>query len=169
MLAITFNSTNTINSFFDKYRIHSIEMGDVLQKVLALRTGAGTFNNIVPEEILRNVFDCIIVNLKRYHISDKFTYRNWLRMLERNKQKDNSAHAELNEYFEEELKNLFPKTSTEYIFGSWLPKSLGHFSRREGPREGRGKTKKNRQKNREKKYNQSKKRKRRRKKRNTKK
>jgi hypothetical protein len=138
MLAITFNSTNTINSFFDKYRIHSIEMGDMLQKVLALSTGAGTFNNIVSEKILRNVFDCIIVNLKRYHISDKFTYRNWLRMLERNKQKDNSAHAELNEYFEEELKNLFPKTCSESVFGSCLPKSMRHFSRREG----RGKTKK---------------------------
>jgi hypothetical protein len=59
-----------------------------------------------------------------------------------NKQQDNIDHAELNEYFEEELKNLFPKTCSESVFGSCLPKSMRHFSRREGPRAARGKTKK---------------------------
>jgi hypothetical protein len=168
MVAIIFNSTNTINSFFEKYRIHSIDMTDIMINVLFMSTNRKIINKMISEDILRNVFDCIIVNLKRYPTTNKFKYRNWLRIINRNKQQDNIDYAELNEYFEHELKNLFSKTCSESVFGSCLPKSLRHFSRRDGPREGRGKTKKNRQKNREKKYNQSKKR-RRKKKRNTKK
>jgi len=142
MVAIIFNSTNTINSFFEKYRINSIDMTDIMTNVLFMSTNSTVFDKMVSEEILRNVFDCIIVNLKRYPITNKFKYRNWLHMLERNKKKDNSDHAELNDYFEEELKNLFPKTCSESVFGSCLPTSLRHFSRREGPRAARGKTKK---------------------------
>ena len=96
--------------------------------------------------------------------TNKFKYRNWLRIINRNKQQDNIDYAELNEYFEHELKNLFSKTCSESVFGSCLPKSMRHFSRREGPREGRGKTKKNGQKQNNKKDNKSKKRRRRRRK-----
>ena len=93
---------------------------------------------------MRNVFDCIIVNLKRYPITNKIKYRGWLRKINRNKQQDNIDHAELNDYFEEELKNLFPKTCSESVFGSCLPKSMRHFSRRAvGKRKKSKKNKKN--------------------------
>jgi len=114
MLAITFNSTNTINSFFDKYENMSIEMGDVLHKVLALSTGAGTFNKIVSEDILKNVFYCIIFNLKKHKIFDCIAYDSWLGMIGQNKKRENIAHAELNEEFETQLidfKSGFPETS----------------------------------------------------------
>ena len=126
--------------------------GDVLQKVLSLSTGAGTFNKIVSEEILQNVFDCVIVNLKRYHISDKFVYISWLRMFERNKQKENIDHPQLNNYFEEELKMLFSKTCSESIFGSCLPNRLRHFSRRVGIGKKRNLTLKQKRKRKTKKY-----------------
>ena len=144
MVAIIFNSTNTINSFFEKYRLHSIDMTDIMTNVLFMSTNSTVFDKMVSEEILRNVFDCIIVNLKRYPITNRFKYRNWLHMLERNKKKDNIDHAELNEYFEEELKNLFQKTCSESIFGSCLPNRLRHFSRRAvGKRKKSKKNKKN--------------------------
>ena len=96
---------------------------------------------MVSEDILRNVFNCIIDNLKRYPTTNKIKYRNWLRIINRNKQ-DNIDYAKLNEYFEDELKNLFPKTCSESVFGSCLPKKWRHFSRREGLRDGRVKTNK---------------------------
>ena len=168
IVSIIFNSTNTINSFFEKYRINSIEMTDIMADVLFISTNSMVFDKMVSEDILRNVFDCIIVNLKRYRISSKNIYRGWINKLKRNKQSSPVVNPELNEYFEHELKNLFPKTCSESVFGSCLPTSMRHFSRREGPREGRGKTKKNRQKQNNKKDNKSKKRRRRRRK-NTKK
>ena len=164
IVAIIFNSTNTINSFFEKYRINSIEMTDIMADVLFISTNSMVFDKMVSEDILRNVFDCIIVNLKRYRISSKNIYRGWINKLKRNKRSSPVVNPELNEYFEEELKNLFPKTCSESVFGSCLPTSMRHFSRREG----RGKTKKNRQKQNNKKDNKSKKRRRRRRK-NTKK
>lgn len=141
MVAIIFNSTNTINSFFEKYGIHSIDMTDIMINVLFTSTNKKIFNKMVSEDILRNVFNCIIDNLKRYPTTNKIKYRNWLRIINRNKQ-DNIDYAKLNEYFEDELKNLFPKTCSESVFGSCLPKRWRHFSRREGLRDGRGKTKK---------------------------
>jgi hypothetical protein len=156
MVAIIFNSTNTINSFFEKYRINSIDMTDIMTNVLYMSTNSKVYDKKVSEDILRNVFDCIIVNLKRYPITNKIKYRSWLHILERNKQQDNIDHAELNDYFEEELKNLFPKTCLESVLGSRLPNWSKHFSRRKGL----GKTKKNGKKKNNKKDNQSKKRKR---------
>ena len=138
IVAIIFNSTNTINSFFEKYRINSIEMTDIMADVLFISTNSMVFDKMVSQAILRNVFDCIIVNLKRYRISSKNIYRGWINKLKRNKRSSPVVNPELNEYFEEELKNLFPKTCSESVFGSCLPKSMRHFSRREG----RGKTKK---------------------------
>ena len=164
MVAIIFNSTNTINSFFEKYRINSIDMTDIMADILFMSTTSKVFDKMVSEDILRNAFDCIIVNLKRYRISSKNIYRGWINKLKRNKRSSPVVNPELNEYFEEELKNLFPKTCSESVFGSCLPTSMRHFSRREG----RGKTKKNRQKQNNKKDNKSKKRRRRRRK-NTKK
>ena len=144
MVAIIFNSTNTINSFFEKYRLHSIDMTDIMTNVLFMSTNSKVFDKFVSEDILRNVFDCIIVNLKRYPITNKIKYRGWLRKINRNKQQDNIDHAELNDYFEEELKNLFPKTCSESVFGSCLPKSMRHFSRRAvGKRKKSKKNKKN--------------------------
>ena len=124
IVAIIFNSTNTINSFFEKYRINSIEMTDIMTDVLFMSTNSIVFDKMVSQAILRNVFNCIIENLKRYRISSKMNYTGWIDKLERNKRSSPVVNAELNEYFEEELKNLFPKTCSESVFGSCLPKSM---------------------------------------------
>jgi len=163
MIAIIFNSTTTINSFFDKYTIRSMEMEDIMN-ILINSTSTGAFDKIVSDDILRNVFDCIVVNLKKYCIPDETKYRSWMQLIDKFKRRSSASRVELTNYFEQELTNLFPRTCSASVFGLGLPKSMRHFSRRERLGEGRGKTKKNRQKN-----NQSKKRRRRRKKRNTKK
>ena len=132
IVAIIFNSTNTINSFFEKYGNHSIEMTDIMADVLFMSTNSIVFDKMVSPAILRNVFNCIIENLNRYRISSENNYRGWIHKLERNKKSSPVVNAELNEYFEEELKNLFPKTCSESLLGSCLPISMRHFSRRPG-------------------------------------
>ena len=134
ILAIIFNSTNTINSFFEKYTNDALKVEDLIQNVLLMSSNAAVYDKFVSETILRNVFDCIIDNVKRYPTREyaKILYDGWMREINTNKAREIINHPQLNNYFEEELKRLFPKTCSESIFGSCLPNRLRHFSRRVG-------------------------------------
>ena len=81
-----------------------------MSNVLSMSTNNIVYDKMVSQAILRNVFDCIISNLKRYNISEKMNYGHWIEELNTNKKRSPVVNAELNTYFEHELKNLVPNS-----------------------------------------------------------
>ena len=129
-IAIIFNSTNTIDSFFARFGNTSIERTDIMSDVLSMSTNNTVYGKMVSQAILRNVFDCIISNLKRYNIYEKMNYGYWIETLNANKKKSPVDNVELNTYFERELKKLVP-SFTSYLTKS-MTSSINYFSKGKG-------------------------------------